>query len=363
MMGGSARAALVTGFPGRQLAVHLVRGLCRDERLSIHCLVTESQRERALALVAQLPASAHSRISLLIGDPRALDLGLSGEEFRTLTERLGVIHHCACITDPAGTKEEGAGNVAATAEILELAESSPRLKRLVCWSSAIVSGNREGFVMEDDLSEAEGFRNPIEESLYKVELMVREAAEELPVVIIRPALLVGDSVTGEVEDLNGLYLLIRFLLSAPDDFRIPATSRTGVRISAIPVDYAVKAGLQIAADDRSLGRTFHVVDPKPVTVQHALQLFAEATGKPLPKEHDPLNLATALLRAPGLQRFTHTTRAFLDHLRADVVYDDRNTRELLRGSRITCPPLDSYVDLMVEQARRGPGKATVTPRR
>jgi hypothetical protein len=114
----------------------------------------------------------------------------------------------------------------------------------------------------------------------------------------------------------------------------------------------VKAGLRIAADDRSLGRTFHVVDPKPVTVQRALHLFAEATGKPLPKQHDPLNLATALLRAPGLQRFTQTTRAFLDHLKTDVIYDDRNTRELLHGSQITCPPLESYVDLMVDQARR-----------
>ncbi|MCZ6807661.1 MAG: SDR family oxidoreductase [Deltaproteobacteria bacterium] len=352
MTGSSARTVLVTGFPGRQLAVHLVRELCRDKRLLIHCLVTESQQERALELIAQLPASAHSRVSLLLGDPRSLDLGLSGEEFTILIKQLEVIYHCACITDPAGTKEEGAGNVKATVEILELAESSPRLKRLVCWSSAIVSGNREGFVMEDELSE-EGFRNPIEESLHKVELMVREVAEELPVVIIRPALLVGDSVTGEVDDLNGLYLLIRFLLSAPDDFRIPSPSRGGVRISAVPVDYAVRAGLHIATDDRSLGRTFHVVDPKPVTVQRALQLFAKATGKPLPKEHDPLNLATALLRTPGLQRFTHTTRAFLDHLKTDVIYDDRNTRELLRGSQITCPPLESYVDLMVDRARRG----------
>lgn len=360
-MGSSARAALVTGFPGRQLAVHLVRELCRDTRLSIYCLVTESQHERALDLIAQLPTSAQSRVSLLLGDPRSLDLGLSGEEFMTLTGRLEVIHHCACISDPAGTKEEGEGNVKATIEILELAESSPLLKRLVCWSSAIVSGSREGFVMEDDLSGDAGFRNPIEESLYKVESMVREAAEELPVVIVRPALLVGDSVTGEVEDLNGLYLLIRFLLSAPDDFRIPAPSRTGVRISAIPVDYAVKAGLQIAGDDRSLGRTFHIVDPKPVTVQYALQLFAEATGKPPPKEHDPLNLATALMRAPGLQRFTHTTRAFLDHLKTDVIYDDRNARELLRGSRITCPPLESYVDLMVEQAKRT--RKTASPQR
>ena len=87
-------------------------------------------------------------------------------------------------------------------------------------------------------------------------------------------------------------------------------------------------------------------------MQHALRLFAEATGRPSPREHDPLNLATALMRAPGLQRFQNTTRAFLDHLKTDVIYDDRNTRELLTGTGIQCPELESYVESMVSRAQR-----------
>ncbi len=351
-MGTQVRSVLVTGFPGRQPAVHLVRELAADDERSVCILVTESRQERALELLDALPASARERVSLWVGDPRSMDLGLSGEEFAMLAERVEVIHHCASITDPAGTKEEAAGNVRAAAEILELAEAAPRLTRLICWSSATVSGNREGFVKETDLDDEMGFRNPIEESLYRVERMLGESADELPIVVLRPALMVGDSVTGEAEDLNGMYLLIRFLLSAPADYRIPTPSRTGVRISTVPVDYAVKAGLHISGDDRSIGRTFHVVDPKPVTVQHALHLFAEATGRPAPREHDPLNLATALMRAPGLQRFRNTTRAFLDHLKTDVIYDDRNARELLAGAGISCPDLESYVDVMVARAQQ-----------
>ncbi len=352
MSKGASTTILVTGFPGRQLAVHVVRELVRRDDSEIVCVVTATQEEQAHELIEQLPAIARTRFRVLIGDPRSLDLGLSGKEFNTLTQKLDVIHHCACITDPAGSEEEAAGNVRSAVEILEFAESAPKLRRLVCWSSAIVSGNREGFVLETDLSKDSGFRNPIEESLFKVESMFQEAGEELPTVILRPALLVGDSVTGDVGELNGLYLLIRFLLSAPDDYRIPSPSRSGIRISAVPVDYAAKAGLHIATDSDSLGRTFQIVDPKPVTVRHALQLFAEATGKPAPKEHDPLNLATVLLRAPGLQRFTRTTRAFLDQLKTDVIYDDRNSRELLLEAPFSCPPLESYVDLMVEQAKR-----------
>ena len=351
-MGELVRSILVTGFPGRQPAVHLVRELATHDDRSVCCLVSEGRQERALELLDMLPASARERVSIWVGDPRSMDLGLSGEEFSVLAAGIEVIHHCASITDPSGTKEEAAGNLRAAAEILELAEAAPRLKRLVCWSSATVSGNREGFVKETDLDGRTGFRNPIEESLSRVERMLGESADELPIVILRPALMVGDSVTGEVEDLNGLYLLIRFLLSAPDDYRIPTPSRTGVRISAVPVDYVVRAAVHIAADEHSIGRTFHIVDPKPVTVRHALQLFAEATGRPAPREHDPLNLATALMRAPGLQRFRNTTRAFLDHLKTDVIYDDRNTRELLAEAGIACPALESYVDTMVARAQQ-----------
>lgn len=351
-MGSLGRSVLVTGFPGRQPAVHLVRELVAQGELSVCCVVTEAREARAIELLSTLPPQARDRVSLWVGDPRSMDLGLSGEEFARLAEHVEVIHHCGSITDSAGTPEEAAGNLRAAAEILELAEAAPRLKRLVCWSSATVSGNREGFVKETDLDDAMGFRNPVEESLYRMERMFGESANELPIVILRPALIVGDSVTGEVEDLNGLYLLIRFLLSAPEDYRIPTPSRTGVRISAVPVDYAVKAGLRIAAHENAIGRTFHIVDPKPVTVQYALRLFAEATGRPAPREHDPLNLATALMRAPGLQRFRSTTRAFLDQLKTDVIYDDRNARELLAGTGVLCPDLESYVDTMVVRAQQ-----------
>ena len=351
-MGTLARSVLVTGFPGRQPAIHLVRELALHGERSVCCLVTAGREERACELVDALPAEARGRVSLWVGDARSIDLGLSGEELAQLTERVEVIHHCACVTDPAATKEEAAGNVKSAAEVLEFAEDVPRLRRLVFWSSATVSGNREGFVQETELTDQMGFRNPVEESLYRAERMLRECADDLPIVILRPALLVGDSMTGETEDLGGLYLLIRFLLSAPEDYRIPTPSRTGVRISTVPVDYAVKAAVKIAEDERAVGRTFHIVDPKPVTVHHALQLFAEATGRPAPREHDPLNLATALMRAPGMQRFTNTTRAFLDHLKTDVIYDDRNTREVLAGTGVTCPDLGSYVDVMVARAQQ-----------
>jgi hypothetical protein len=39
-------------------------------------------------------------------------------------------------------------------------------------------------------------------------------------------------------------------------------------------------------------------------------------------------------------------------LKTDVIYDDRNTRELLAGSAISCPALESYVETMVARAQQ-----------
>ncbi|MDH3655420.1 MAG: hypothetical protein OEN21_14210 [Myxococcales bacterium] len=67
------------------------------------------------------------------------------------------------------------------------------------------------------------------------------------------------------------------------------------------------------------------------------------------------------MRAPGTQRLANTTRAFLDHLKTDVIYDDRNTRELLAGTGISCLDLGSYVDVMVARAQQDSGAISTKP--
>ena len=54
-------------------------------------------------------------------------------------------------------------------------------------------------------------------------------------------------------------------------------------------------------------------------------------------------VAKALLRAPGIERFVKSPRAFIEQLTIAVRYDTRNTDQILRGTGITCPPFESYV--------------------
>jgi nucleoside-diphosphate-sugar epimerase len=243
-------------------------------------------------------------------------------------------------------------NVDGTREVLELAGEAKQLERLVHWSSALVSGGRRGYVLEQELAAPEGFRNVVEETRFRGELLVRRAMERgLRATILRPAILVGDSVTGEIDRFEGPYLLVLLMLSSPVDLRVPLPGRGDVPLNLVPVDYVVDAGWAIANDARSVGRSFHLVDPTPQSARRVFELIAQAAGRPIPRGFLPTNLATALLRTPGLERFAHVPRAFLEQLATEVVYDDRGAREILDPKGIRCPGLASYVDVMVSYVR------------
>ena len=359
-MSASERTALVTGFPTSFLATRVVRKILEQEpRTRVTWVVQTKFEERARQLVSELPSAARARVRLLEGDVAAMDLGLSGKELLELAREVTVIHHCAAATYLGVTAETAQRiNVDGAREVLELASEAKKLERLVHWSTALVSGARRGYVREDELAAPGGFRNVVEETRFRAEQLVRESMPRVPATILRPSILVGDSVTGEIDRFEGPYLLVLLMLNAPIDLRVPLPGRGDVPLNLVPVDYVVDAGWTITRDPRSLGKTYHLVDPQPQTARRVFELIAQAAGRPSPRGFLPTNLATALLRTPGLERFAHVPRAFLEQLATEVVYDDREARALLDPASIRCPRFDSYVDVMVEyvrqqQARRG----------
>jgi thioester reductase-like protein len=350
----SERVVLVTGFPTSFLAARVVAELLREDRqISVRLVVQERAMERAKSAIAEMDAADRRRIQILEGDAAAMDLGLSGSEFVALAREVHVIHHCAAVTY-LGVEPDVARrlNVDGTREVIELAENAEHLERLVHWSTALVSGARRGYVLEDDLAAPAGFRNVIEETRFAAEVIVRRAAKEIPTTILRPSIIVGDSLTGAIDRLEGPYLLVLLMLNAPLDLRMPLPGRGDVPLNLVPIDYVVDAGCAIARDRRSLGRTFHLVDPSPLTARRVFERIAECAGRPMPRGFLPANLATALLRTPGLERFAHVPRAFLEQLATEVVYDDRNAREILDELDTRCPSFDGYVETMVEFVRR-----------
>jgi nucleoside-diphosphate-sugar epimerase len=358
-----SRTIVVTGFPTSFLAARLVRALTARGSDEVICLVHSKFEAEAMAKRDALEPDVRARVHLVGGDVAAMDLGLSGREFLDLATRANVIHHCAAATYP-GVEREAAErlNVDGVREVIELAREARHLSRLVAWSTALVSGGRKGWVREEELVAPSRFRNVVEETRFLGERIVRQELGRLPITILRPANIVGDSRTGEIDRYEGPYLLVLLMLSTPVDLSVPLPGRGDVPLNLVPIDYVIEAGLAIAEDARSLGRTFHLVDPEPATVREVFTRIASATGRPSPRGFLPTQLATTLLRAPGLEKLANVPRTFLEQLATDVAYDARNAREILAPLGLRCPRFSSYVDVMVEhvkdeQSRAQPGRA------
>ncbi len=338
--------ALVTGFPST-MARTIVRSLLTgDDQTEVVLLVRGKIRDTAIAWHAILPDPQRDRVTLLDGDVVHLDFGLSGDEYRGLSRKVTHVYHAAQVTYHGAPRDQALlVNIGGAREVVEFAQACERLKSATAISSALVSGDRTGVVLEDDLKKGQTFRNAVEESLARAELLYRKAMEKSPFVVLRPSVIVGDSQTGEVDRLDGPYLLVLLVLASPPDFAMPLLGRGETPLHVVPVDYVARAAIELSNKPSAIGKTCHLVDPAPVPVRRFFEFVTRAGGRRNPRGSIPANLAKALLRAPGLDRFVKSPRAFLDAMVTPVWYDARNTEQCLLTTQ--CPPLQEYVERLV----------------
>src|SRR4051795_377691 len=196
----------ITGFPGfigrRLVAKLLDQG---DER--ILALVEPRFAEQARAVADELDGD---RIEILPGDIGDRRLGLDEKTSERLTERVTSVHHLAAIYDLAVPLETAQRvNVDGTGNVLDLCRAAERLERLAYVSTAYVAGLRTGIVYEHELVMGQAFKNHYESTKFQAEVWVRELMDRVPTTILRPAIVVGDSQTGETEKFDGPYYLLR----------------------------------------------------------------------------------------------------------------------------------------------------------
>jgi thioester reductase-like protein len=344
--------SLVTGFPNFTARRLIERLLARTADDRVYLLVRDKFKKDAVAFQALLPQSSRSRLSIIEGDVADMDLGLPGPDYKALAAELTAIHHTAAVYY-LGAKRELVErvNVDGTRTMLDLAADCTRLRRFVHWSTSQVSGARSGVILEEELDCGQRFRNICEETKFRAERMVRDAARRLPVTILRPGIIVGDSKSGEIDKFDGPYYLLVLIVSSPIDVHLPLPGRGSAPLNLVPIDFVVRASHAIGRDPRAPGRTFHLVDPTPVNAKRVFDLVARAGGRPSPRGFIPTNLTKALLRTPGLERFAKSPRAFIERLATPVRFDARNADAILAGAGITCPPFESYVDQIVEYVR------------
>lgn len=334
---------LVTGFPSL-FARRLVRGLIRG---GDHVRLLTRHRHKDSAARFLKDCAGEGSAEVLVGDVVLMDLGLSGPEVRRLIHEVEQVYHTASVTTRSHRpKEAEAVNVDGTRSVIELALSMDRLARFNFLSTAFVSGDRRGVVMEEELDRNQRFRTEFERTKFKAEKIVCRAAADIPTSIYRPSLIVGDSQTGEFDHKDDPYHMMVAFLNVPFDFPIPLPGRGDYPLNLVPLDYVVDAMMLISRDPRGAGLTFHLTDPNPLPARRVLEVVADTANRARPRGAIPASLARRLLRLPGFGRLGPPL-SVVDHFNQLVIYNNMNTLEILNGTELRCPPFETYVGNLV----------------
>jgi NAD(P)-dependent dehydrogenase (short-subunit alcohol dehydrogenase family) len=344
-----------TGFIGRHLVERLL-----DREGDIHVLVREDSREKLDGLIERWGNGARDRIKPVVGDLAQPHLGLDDQARSALRGSVEHFFHLAAIYDMAADADRNALlNVGGTQNAVDLANDiEPEHFHHV--SSIAVAGNYDGHFTEDMFDEGQDLPHPYHRTKFEAEKLVRERLK-VPWRIYRPAIVVGNSQTGEMDKIDGPYYFFKGIQkirrALPQWF--PLVSIEWGKTNIVPVDYVAAAIDYIAHLPGLDGQAFHIVNAKPQKSGDILNLFAGSAHAPhavvrIDKKMTdmlPKGVLSYALKIPALQGIKQNFLSDLG-IPPDVMenvalipqFDSRDTKRALEGSGIEIPPLESYAD-------------------
>jgi thioester reductase-like protein len=346
----------LTGFPGF-IAGRLLRRLA-SEGAHFLLLVQPTFAERAQQELERIALQSGRSITdfvVLRGDITAPNLGMSPADLVIARAESTVLFHLAAIYDLAVARDTALlVNLAGTRNVNEFARSLSRLRHYHYISTCYVAGKRTGRILETELRHEAGFRNYYEETKYLAELEVDALKSELPVTIHRPAVVCGDSQTGETAKYDGIYYLIHYLLKWPAVLSAFNIGNSEVSLNLVPVDFVVAAIFTLACDPIAIGKTIQLADPEPLTTHELFDTIARSlTGKE-PRLTLPASLVHASLMLPLAPTITGLPHSGVPYFFLKQNYDTGQARQLLGPHGVSCPPFKAYAEAIVDYATRHP---------
>ena len=337
-----------TGFPGFIGTRLVARLLAADPELQVAALVESKMGDRAREAAARIEGG--DRIDVLEGDISQKGLGLTGEQRERLTAEAIAAYHLAAIYDlavPADIAQKV--NVDGTGNVLDLLADCERLERHNYVSTAYVAGDRTGHVYEHELIMGQGFKNHYESTKFQAEVWVRHSMDRIPTTIYRPAIVVGDSQTGETQKFDGPYYILRTVQRAQRmKSPIPQFGKAGAPFNVVPVDFVIDALFAGALSPGAVGETLHLVDPDPITAAELDQMLArEYAGKDPAYKLPPKAVEMSLRSKTVRKAFSGAPAESIVYLNHPVRFDTRRASDLMARSELRCPRFEEYVGAMV----------------
>jgi NAD(P)-dependent dehydrogenase (short-subunit alcohol dehydrogenase family) len=366
-----------SGFIGKRL----VRKLLLRRGSVVYFLIRDASPEKVRPLLDYWGVDA-ARAVAVQGDLTQPGLGIRASDRRSLDGQVRHFFHLAAVYDlKADAARQQQVNFGGTRNVVAFATAIK-----AGWfhhvSSIAAAGMYEGMFREDMFEEAEGLDHPYFATKHDSEKIVR-AECKVPFLIYRPALVVGDSRTGEMDKVDGPYYFfkliqrLRHMLPA----WMPTIGIEGGRINIVPVDFVVDAIDHIAHARHHDSDCYHLVDPEPMRVGDVLNTFAEAGHAPRMTIRVnaallgfvPRGVKKSLMALTPVRRIQHAVMKDLG-LPEDILqfvnyptrFDCRHATAALAGSGIAVPRLRDYAwvvwdywerhldpDLQIDRTLRG----------
>jgi thioester reductase-like protein len=345
-----------TGFVGMEV---LARYLERGSR-PVTCLVRAESDEAARTrlnkildgLIANGAELFEHRIEAVAGELTSPDLGLDAATRERLAEETTTIIHCAAsVSFDLPLEEARSVNVAGTDRMLDFAKLTHErggLERYAQVSTAYVAGTHTGRFTEDDLDVGQGFRNSYEQSKFESEQLVRSKGAELPWIILRPSIVVGDRSSGWTAAFNVMYWPLR-ALSTGLFKAVPAMPESPIDI--VSIDYVADAIHELSEGHAEPQQTFHLTAGTDAStwgeiVSMASRYFRRPEPKAIPPAEfvaDSSNLSAVAVEA---------SRIYFPYFSISTVFDNARTRARLAQAGIHSTPLREYLDRLLDFATR-----------
>ncbi len=333
-----------TGFLGMELLARLLEEGEREVICLIRAPDTQAAAARLESVVGRLyeqPPASLRLVSAVAGDVSLAGLGLSPADRGGLISRVTSVVHCAAsISFDNSLEEARTVNTGGALRMIELSReiaATGRLRRHVHVSTAYVAGRFHGLFRETDLDLGQGFRNTYEQSKFEAEQAIGEASGDLPLVIARPSIIVGDSRSGWTSAFNVIYWPMRaFSRGLMDEVAIDPDGVADI----VPVDY-VADGLMALLDDASVRGTVALVAAAAApTNAELIELACRQFGREPPRiVADP---ASRLQEAD----------LYVPYFGIGATLDDARARELLGPLGLVAPPLRDYFAKLIDYAER-----------
>jgi nucleoside-diphosphate-sugar epimerase len=340
----------LTGFPGF-IAGRLIERLA-EEGAHLLLLVQPALVERArqdLARIASDKGVPSSNFRILEGDITRAALGLSPSDLELARRETTTLFHLAAIYDLTVARDVGMRvNLEGTRNMNTLARQIASLRRYHYISTCYVAGLRRGLILETELRHNAGFRNFYEETKYLAELEVDALKQELPITIHRPAVVCGDSRTGETAKYDGVYYLINYLRMPPGLLSLLNIGNPEVKLNLVPVDFVVEAIRALMKDERATGATVQLADPAPLTTHELFESIARVLAGHGSRLTIPPRLVRTTLSLPLSPRITGLPHSGVPYFFLDQTYDTTVARALLDPHGVRCPPFTDYVGNLIE---------------